>query len=109
MFTLIFTSFEGNFIYGISNPLKKNKTIENNIIISPLEIIIKEGIFFPIKKQNKTYSFNEKYIIDEDRNSKSKILSIYNFCLTQTGYVFKSNYITIYDSLPKIGGIIQLI
>ena len=98
-----------NFIYGISNPLKKNKTIENNIIISPLEIFIKEGIFFPIKKQNKTYSFNEKYVIDEERNSKSKILSIYNFCLTQTGYVFKSNYLTIYDSFPKIGGIIQLI
>ena len=98
-----------NFIYGISNIMKRNKTIENNILICPLEINIKSGILFPMKKQNKTYSFNEHYIMDEERNKNSRILLIYNFCLSQSGYVFKSSYITIYDSFPKVGGIIQLI
>ena len=98
-----------NFIYRISYPLKKTKIIENNLIISPLKIDINGGIFFPERKQNQTYSFYENYVINEERPTNSRILSIYNFCLTQSGYVFKSSYLTIYDSFPKIGGIIQLI
>ena len=98
-----------NFIYGISNPMKKKKTIETNLIITPLKIDFKGGIFFPKKKQNQTYTLYETYPADEERNENSRVLSIYNFCLTQSGYVFKSSYLTIYDSFPKIGGIIQLI
>ena len=97
------------FIYGISNPLKKKKVIENNIMISPLKIDINGGIFFPKRKLNQTYTFYENYVIDEEKKKDSPIIFIYNFCLTQTGYVFKSTYITLYDSFPKIGGIIQLI
>ena len=98
-----------NFIYGISYPLKRKKIIENHLIISPLKIDINAGIFFPTRKQNQTYSFYDYYIIAEERNENSGIVSIYKFCLTQSGYVFKSTYLTIYDSFPNIGGIIQLI
>ena len=98
-----------NFIYGVSNPMKRKKIIENNIIIAPLKIDINGGVFFPTKKQNQTYSYYENYVLEEERNENSKVLSIYNFCLSQSGYVFKSTYLTIYDSFPKIGGIIQLI
>ena len=98
-----------NFIYGISYPLKRKKIIENNLIISPLKIDINGGVFFPTRKQNQTYSFYDNYIFAEERNENSGIVSIYKFCLTQSGYVFKSTYLTIYDSFPNIGGIIQLI
>ena len=39
--------------------MKKKKIIENNLIIAPLEIDIKAGIFFPMRKLNKTYSCYE--------------------------------------------------
>ena len=98
-----------NYIYGISNPLKKNKIIENKIVLSPLKTDIRGGIFYSSRSLNKTYSFNENYITDEERKENSRILSIYNFCLAQSGYIYKSTFLTIYDSFPKIGGIIQVI
>ena len=98
-----------NFIYGVSSPMKRKKTIQNNLIMSPLKIDINGGVVFPTRQQNQTYSFYENYVVEEERNINSNVLSIYNFCLSQSGYVFKSTYMTIYDSFPKIGGIIQLI
>ena len=98
------------FIYGLSNPLQRKKTIENNIVISPIKTEINEGLFFPTKKINYTYSFQEHDILDEERiNESNRVLSIYKFRLSQFGYVFKGSYLTIYDSFPQIGGIIQLI
>jgi hypothetical protein len=47
--------------------------------------------------------------MDEERSQDSRIIAIINFYLSKSGYVFKSVYTTIYDSFPKIGGIIQLI
>ena len=67
------------FIYGISNPLKKKKVIENNIMISPLKIDINGGIFFPQRKLNQTYTFYENYVIDEEKKKNSPIIFIYNF------------------------------
>ena len=98
-----------NFIYGVSSPMKRKKTIQNNLIMSPLKIDINGGVVFPTRQQNQTYSFYENYVVEEERNINSNVLSVYNFCLSQSGYVFKSTYMTIYDSFPKIGGIIQLI
>ena len=98
-----------NFIYGFSGPMKRKKTIENNIVISPIKTEINEGLLFPTRKINYTYSFQEHDIIDEERNEDIRILSIYNFRLSQSGYVFKGSYLTLYDSFPQIGGIIQLI
>ena len=98
------------FNYGIPNILQHEKIIENNIIFVPLKTTIKGGIFFPKKMQKKTYSFYDYYRRDEEKyNKNSSILSIYNFCLSPSGFVFKSDYETLYDCFPKMGGIIQLI
>ena len=98
-----------HFIYGISSLLKSSKIIEHNIIFVPLKTDIKEGIIISKRKQKMIYSFYDYYQRDEELNTKnSKILSIYNFCLSPAGFVFKSDYETIYDCFPKMGGIIQL-
>ena len=98
-----------NFIYGISNTMKQKKIIETNLIISPLKIDIKEGIFFSSDDKKQSYTLHDNYFIDEGTYKNSHILSIYNFCLSKTGYILKSSNLTVYDSFPKIGGIIQLI
>ena len=97
------------FIYGISNTIKQKKIIETNLIISPLKIDIKGGIFSSSNDKKQSYSLHDNYIIDEGSYKNSHILSIYNFCLSKTGYILKSSNLTVYDSFPKIGGIIQLI
>jgi hypothetical protein len=97
------------FFFGIASSIKKNKYFENNLILSPLKIDMRKGIIFPHRNLNKTYTFDDNYIIDEDQREASRVLSIYNFCLSKSGYVYKSLYSTIYDSFHKIGGIVQLI
>ena len=98
------------FIYGISNMLKPLKIIENNIIFIPVKIEIKSGIFLTKRQTNITYSLYNYYRHEEELNdNNSKILSIYNFGLSPSGYSFKNNYKTFFGCFPKIGGIIQLI
>jgi hypothetical protein len=98
------------FIYGISSILQSSKINEHNIIFVPLKTDIKGGLVLPKRKQKLTYSFYDYYKRDEELNTNNnKIISIYNFCLSPAGYVFKSDYETIYDCFPKMGGIIQLI
>lgn len=97
------------FIYGITNILKPLKIIENNIIFIPVKIEIKSGIFFQKRQSNITYSLYDYYRYEEEINdNNSKILSIFNFCLSPSGYYFKNNYKSFLDCFPKIGGIIQL-
>ena len=98
------------FIYGISSILQTSKITEHNIIFVPLKTDIRGGLLLPKRKQKLTYSFYDYYKRDEEINAKNdKILSIYNFCLSPAGYVFRGDYETIYDCFPKMGGIIQLI
>ena len=98
------------FIYGISNMLKPLKIIENNIIFIPVKIEIKSGIFLPKTQTNITYSLYNYYRHEEEINdNNNKIIAIYNFGLSPSGYSFKNNYKTFFGCFPKIGGIIQLI
>ena len=98
-----------NFIYGISNSLKKNVIIENELDFTPLLTIFRGGIIFNTKKESQTYSFTDSLSDIKDRNEKSNVVSVYSYYLSQSGYIFKSSFQTIYDSFHKIGGIIQLI
>ena len=98
-----------NFIYGISNTMKQKKIIETNLIIRPLKIDIKGGIFSSSKDKRQSYTLHDNYIIEEGSYKNNHILSIYNFCLSKSGYIVKSSKLTVYDSFPKIVGIIQLI
>ena len=98
-----------NLIIGIPSIMKKDKIIDIKLVFTPLKNYVKKGLFFPIADENITYTFSENYSFDEHKSENNRILSIYNYNLVQTGYIFKIIYQTMYDSFPKIGGIIQLI
>ena len=98
-----------NFIYVISNEMKKKKIIENNIIFTPLLTYFKFGIFLPKKRENQIYTFSENYDNAIDKKEGSNVLYIYKFYLSKKGYIYKATYQTIYDCIHKIGGIIQFI
>ena len=105
----IYGSQTYDFIYGISNHMKRNLTIENNLIFNPLITFFYGGIFLPQKNETQIYSYSESNSNEVESNISNLVISIYNFKLAQYGYIYKANYQTIYDSLHKIGGIIQLI
>ena len=98
-----------NFIYEISNSLRKKHILENNLIFSPLLTNFKLGIFFPYNKQNQIYTFSDNYAETVEKNENNNLLCVYKFYLANYGYIYKASYQTIYDSLYKIGGIFQLI
>ena len=98
-----------NFFYTISNSLKKNMIIENNLHFTPLLTVFRDGIILNKKKEEQTYSYTDSDTNINDRNEKSKIISVYNFYLSQSGYIFKSSFQTLYDSFHKIGGVSQLL
>ena len=98
-----------NFIYVISNEMKKKKIIENNIIFTPLLTYFNFGVFLPQKSENQIYTFSESYDDTVDKKEENNLLSIYKFYLSKKGYIYKASYQTIYDCMHKIGGIFQLI
>ena len=104
-----YTNQINKYFFGISSSMKRNKYIVNNIALSPLKVDMRKGIVFPSRCLNKTYTYDGNHIMEEDQREGSRVLSIYNFYLSKSGYVYKSSYLTIYDSFHKIGGIVQLI
>ena len=98
-----------NFIYEISNSLRKKHILDNNLIFSPLLTNFKFGIFLPSNKQNQIYTFSDNYAEAVEKKESNNLLSVYKFYLSNYGYIYKASYQTIYDSLYKIGGIFQLI
>jgi hypothetical protein len=98
-----------NFFYTISNSLKKNMIIENKLYFTPLLTVFRDGIIFNKKKEEQTYSYTDSGTDINDRNEKSKIVSVYNFYLSQSGFIFKSSFKTLYDSFHQIGGVSQLL
>jgi hypothetical protein len=98
-----------NFIYEISNTLRKRQILENNLYFSPLLTKFKFGIFLPYSKENLIYTFSDNYAEAIDKKESNNLLCVYRFYLANYGYIYKASYQTIYDSLYKIGGIFQLI
>ena len=98
-----------NYIYEISNSLRKKYILENKLIFSPLLTNFKLGVFLPNTKQNQIYTFSDNYAETEEKKDGDNLLCVYKFYLANYGYIYKASYQTIYDSLYKIGGIFQLI
>jgi hypothetical protein len=75
----------------------------------PFFIEIKSGIVVPKTKKSSTYSldFNRRENWETPQNKK--ILAIFYYWLQNSAQVIKGGYSTLYDILPSIGGIIQLI
>ena len=97
------------YMHSISESLDMNSVPVDNINLMPYFIEISSGIFFPRTTKNISCSLElnrrENWNIDENR----KILAIFDYWLQNSAQVIKGGYTTLYDILPSIGGIIQLI
>ena len=97
------------YMHSISESLDMNSVPVDNINLMPYFIEISSGIFFPRTTKNISCSLElnrrENWNIDENL----KILAIFDYWLQNSAQVIKGGYTTLYDILPSIGGIIQLI
>ena len=97
------------YIYGIGARLNNDSVSVNNINLSPFEIEIKKGILVPKTKKIITYTLDDNRKATWESKDNKKILSIFDYWIQNSGQVLKGGYRNIYDILPNIGGLIQLI
>ena len=97
------------YISGISGSLDYSSIPINNINLSPFLIEFKRGIFLPKSQKIITYIIENNRISTFENRENRKILAIYDYWLQNSCQIIKGGYSTVYDILPSIGGIIQLI
>lgn len=109
----VITKNYGNPIYeyisGISGALNSLIVPINNINIAPLHIEIKRGVFVPRTQKIITYNLENNRRDTWENNGNKNILCIFDYWLQNSCQEIKGGYSTLYDILPSIGGIIQLI
>ena len=97
------------YIYGISGSLDSSIVPVNNINLAPFYIEIKTGVVFPRTKKIITYFLETNRKATWENNGNQNILAIFDYWLQNSSQVIKGGFSSIYDILPSIGGIIQLI
>ena len=97
------------YINGISGSLDSSSVPVNNINLSPFYIDIKTGVIFPRRKVINTIYFETNRKATWENNGNKNILAIFDYWLQNDSQIIKGGYNTLYDALPSIGGIIQLI
>ena len=97
------------YIYSISGSLDSINVPVNNVNLMPFFIEIKKGIFLPEKIKIITYLFDENRKTTFENSKNIKFLAIFDFWMVNTCQIIKGGYNNLYDILPNIGGIIQLI
>ena len=97
------------YINGISGILDSSIVPVNNINLAPFNIDIKTGVILPKRKIINTYFFETNRKSTWENNGNKNILAIFDYWLQNDSQIIKGGYNTLYDVLPSIGGIIQLI
>ena len=97
------------YMHSISESLDINPVPVNNINLMPYFIEINNGVIYPHINKNITCSFEFNRRENWEIKNNTKILAIFDYWLQNSAQVIKGGYRTIYDILPSIGGIIQLI
>ena len=97
------------YINGIFGSLDSSFVPVNNINLSPFYIDIKTGVVLPRRKIINTYFFETNRKATWENNGNKNILAIFDYWLLNESQIIKGGYNTLYDALPSIGGIIQLI
>ena len=83
--------------------------IENNIHISPLQVIASEGLIFNSKKYIRTYSFEQNRKGELLNSKDSTILVKYYYLLQNNISIYERKYNNLLDIFSDIGGVIQMI
>ena len=97
------------YISGVAGALDNVIVPVNNIDIAPFYIDISKGIVFPSSKSLVTYFLEDIRREVWESNENNNILAIFDYWLQNSCQNIKGGYSTLYDILPSIGGIIQLI
>ena len=97
------------YIYSISGSLDSINVPVNNVNLMPFFIEIKKGIFLPKKIKIITYLFDDNRKTTFENSKNIKFLAIFDYWMVNTCQVIKGGYNDLYDILPNIGGVIQLI
>jgi hypothetical protein len=97
------------YFHSISESLDVYSVPVDNINIMPFFIEIKSGIVIPVTQKLETYSLELNRRENLEVHDNTKIAAIFDYWLQNSAQVMKGGYNTIYDILPSIGGIIQLI
>jgi hypothetical protein len=97
------------YIYSISGSLDPNNVPVNNVNLMPFLIELKKGIFLPYTLNIVTYLFDDNRKATFSNNDEFGLLAIFDYWMINTCQVIKGGYNNLYDILPNIGGIIQLI
>jgi hypothetical protein len=97
------------YFHSISESLDVYSVPIDNINIMPFFIEIKSGIIAPITKKLETYSLDLNRRENWEIQDNTKIAAIFEYWLQNSAQVIKGGYNTLYDILPSIGGIMQLI
>jgi hypothetical protein len=97
------------YFHSISESLDVYSVPVDNINIMPFFIEIKSGIVIPVTQKLETYSLELNRRENWEVHDNTKIAAIFDYWLQNSAQVMKGGYNTIYDILPSIGGIIQLI
>ena len=98
-----------HYLYSISGSLGSVKVPVNNVNLMPFFIELKRGIILPRKETIKTYIFDDNRKTTFDSGENENFLAIFDYWLINSCQVIKGGYNNLYDILPNIGGIIQLI
>ena len=97
------------YIAGVAGSLDSTIVPIHNINLAPFYIEIKTGVVFPKTKKLITYYMETDRKSTWENNGNKNILAIFDYWLQNSSQIIKGGYSSIYDILPSIGGIIQLI
>ena len=97
------------YLYSISGSLDSINVPVNNINLIPFIIEIKKGAIIPRTEKIITYLYDDNRKTTLENNIDEHFLAIFDYWLINSCQIIKGDYSTIYDILPNIGGIIQLI
>jgi hypothetical protein len=97
------------YIYSISGSLDSINVPVNNVNLMPFFIDLKRGIFLPKTDKIITYMFDDNRKTTWENSSNKNFLAIFDYWLVNSCQIIKGGYNNLYDILPNIGGIIQLI
>jgi hypothetical protein len=97
------------YIFSISGSLDTINVPVNNVNFMPFLIEIKKGIVLPRTEKIITYLFSDNRKTTFENSDNKNYLAIFDYWLVNSCQIIKGGYNNIYDILPNIGGIIQLI
>ena len=97
------------YIYSISGSLDFINVPVNNVNLMPFFIELKRGIILPKTEKITTYMFDDNRKTTWENSPNKNFLAVFDYWLVNSCQIIKGGYNNLYDILPNIGGIIQLI